>query len=206
MTFAPPPETAAWRHLDSRAGFEVAYFRPLGDGHRIEGCTTAVEEGLTWIVDYAIDVDAGWITRRAEITGRSAAGSRHTTLESDGEGRWRVDGVPAPHIDGCFDVDLESSAMTNTFPVHRMRLAVGAGSEAPAAYVRALDLVVERLEQHYVRVPDEGPVQRAIAGLHPDGSCRRYDYESPSADFACRLVFDASGLVLDYPEIAVRAR
>ncbi|MGN9836733.1 putative glycolipid-binding domain-containing protein [Nonomuraea sp. H19] len=192
MTFAPPPETAAWRHLDARTGFEVVYFRPQHGGHRIEGCTTAVEEGVTWAVDYVIDVDPSWTTRRAEITGRSAAGSRRTTLEADGTGRWRVDGAPAPHLDGCLDVDLESSAMTNAFPVHRLRLAVGAGSPVPAAYVRAADLTVERLDQqHYARIADDGP--------H-----RRYDYAAPVFGFACRLVYDESGLVLDYPGLAVR--
>ncbi|WP_188191126.1 putative glycolipid-binding domain-containing protein [Nonomuraea sp. SYSU D8015] len=193
MTFAPPPETAAWRHLDASTGFEVAYFRPLDGGHRIEGCTTAVEDGRTWIVGYVIDVDAAWITRRAEVTGRSAAGTRHITLEADGAGHWRVDGAPAPLLDGLLDVDLESSAMTNAFPVHRMRLAVGDEADAPAVYVRALDLAVERLdEQHYVRIPDEGPGQR-------------YDYTSVDG-FACRLVYDESGIVLDYPGIAVRVR
>ncbi|TMR96954.1 putative glycolipid-binding domain-containing protein [Nonomuraea basaltis] len=193
MTFAPPPETAAWRHLHARTGFEVVYFRPLDDGHRIEGCTTAVEDGLTWVVGYTIDVDHAWATRRAQITGRSADGSRHTTLEGDGDGRWRIDGAPAPHLDGCLDVDLESSAMTNAFPVHRLRLSVGAGSDAPAAYVRAVGLSVERLEQHYVRVADEGPGQR-------------YDYASPAFGTECLLVFDESGLVLDYPGLAVRVQ
>ncbi len=31
-----------------------------------------------------------------------------------------VDGEPAPHLDGVLDVDLESSALTNAFPVHRL--------------------------------------------------------------------------------------
>jgi uncharacterized protein len=53
--------------------------------------------------------------------------------------------------------------------------------------VRAVDLTVERLEQTYVRLPDQG-----------------YDYVAPVFDFACRLVYDESGLVLDYPGIAVR--
>ncbi|MGP3955589.1 putative glycolipid-binding domain-containing protein [Nonomuraea sp. 3N208] len=188
MTFTPPPKTAAWRHADVQTGFEVVYFRPLGDWYRIEGCTTGVEEGRTWIVGYAIDVDSQWITRRAEVTGRWVTGSRRTTLESDGDGHWLVDGSPAPHLDGCFDVDLESSAMTNAFPVHRMRLAVGAASEAPAAYVRSLNLAVERLEQHYARVDGES-----------------YDYVSPADGFSCRLVYDKAGFVLDYPGIAVRA-
>ncbi|MGW0203154.1 putative glycolipid-binding domain-containing protein, partial [Nonomuraea sp. NPDC003201] len=62
-TFTPPPDTAAWRHLDARTGFEVVYFRPLPDGHRVEGCTTAVEEGFTWVVDYVIELDASWPSR-----------------------------------------------------------------------------------------------------------------------------------------------
>ncbi|MEU4411061.1 putative glycolipid-binding domain-containing protein [Streptosporangium sp. NPDC023963] len=191
MTFTAPPRTAAWRHLDARDGFEVAYFRSSDDGLLIEGCTTAVEEGQTWIVGYSIELDASWTTRSTRITGRSASGTRHTVLEADGAGHWRVDGAPAPHLDGCLDVDLESSAMTNAFPAHRMGLRVGDRSAAPAAYVRATDLAVERLEQDYVRVADEGPRQR-------------YDYSAQVFDFACRLVYDESGLVLDYPEIAVR--
>ncbi|MGR6923860.1 putative glycolipid-binding domain-containing protein [[Actinomadura] parvosata] len=183
MSFAPLPETAAWRHHTARAGFEVARFRP----QRVEGCTTAVEGGHAWVVDYAIDLDPGWVTRRAVVTSRSAAGVRSTLLESDGAGRWRVDGSPAPHLDGCLDVDLESSAMTNTFPVHRLGLRAGGGSSAPAAFVRALDLGVERLDQRYARAGE-----------------RSYDYAAPVFGVECRLEFDACGLVLEYPGLATR--
>jgi hypothetical protein len=57
--------------------------------------------------------------------------------------------------------------------------------------VRALDLGVERLEQRYVRLED-GAVGR------------RYHYRAPAFGFECRLQYDASGLVVDYPGIAVR--
>ncbi|MEV4562551.1 putative glycolipid-binding domain-containing protein [Nonomuraea sp. NPDC049419] len=188
MTFAPLPETAAWRHVTARTGFEVAYFRPHEGGHRIEGCTTAVEDGRTWAVDYTIEVDTSWATRLARVTSRTVTGTRRTFLESDGRGRWQVDGSPAPDLDGCLDVDLESSAMTNTFPVHRLRLATGSGAPAPAAYVRALDLSAERLDQHYTRAGDD-----------------TYDYAAPAFEVACRLHYDPSALVLDYPGLATRA-
>jgi hypothetical protein len=192
MDFAPTPATAAWQHRDARTGFEVAYFQPLGAGCRIDGRTTAIEDGQTWAVEYVIDLDGTGATRSARIRGRSAAGSSSALLEADGAGRWLVDGVPAPHLDGCLDVDLESSALTNALPVRRMRLAPGARAAAPAAYVRAIGLAVERLEQTYLRAPDEAGRQ-----------C--YDYAAPAFGFACRITYDESGLVLDYPGIAVRA-
>ena len=186
------PVTAAWHHRGARLGFEVAYFSPAGHGYHISGCTTAAEDGQTWIVSYVIRLDETRATRSARITGQSASGIRHARLEADGLGRWRVDGVAASRLDGCLDIDLESSAMTNALPVHRMGLPAGARAAAPAAYVRALDLSSGRLDQDYVRAADESGRQR-------------YDYTAPAFGFACRLVYDESGLVLDYPGIAVRA-
>jgi uncharacterized protein len=191
MSFTALPVTAAWQHRDARLGFEVAYFRASGQGYHINGCTTAVEDGHSWVVDYAIRLDQSWTTRSARITGRSASGIRQVQLEADGLGRWQVDGEAAAHLDGCLDVDLESSAMTNALPVHRMDLGAGARASAPAAYVRALDLRVERLGQDYTRTADED-------------RCQRYDYAAPVFGFAARLAYDESGLVLDYPGIAVR--
>jgi hypothetical protein len=192
MDFEPLPATAAWQHQQARTGFEVVYFQPSAEGCRIEGCTTALEEGRTWAVEYTIDLDEAGVTRGARIRGRSAAGPCSAHLEADGAGRWLVDGVPAPYLDGCLDVDLESSAMTNALPVRRMGLAPGTRAAAPAAYVRAVGLAVERLEQSYLRAFDEATRQ-----------C--YEYAAPAFDFACRLSYDESGLVVDYPGIAVRA-
>ena len=191
MPFVAPPPTAAWEHHHARSGFEVAYFHLLDDGVRIEGCTTALEDGQTWAVDYVIALDTTWTTRRARISGRSASGLRSIVIEADGAGHWLVNGEDVPHLDGCLDVDLESSAMTNALPVHRLGLPVGGRATAPAAYVRALDLAVEQLEQSYARVTDET-------------SHQRYDYSAPAFEYACRLLYDESGLVIDYPGIAVR--
>jgi uncharacterized protein len=192
MVFASLPATAAWRHRDARDGFEVAYFRARDRGCRIEGITTAIEDGVTWAVEYSVDLDETGATRSARISGRSAAGSSLALLQADGAGRWLLGGGPAPHLDGCLDVDLESSAMTNALPVRRMGLAPGAGAAAPAAYVRAVGLAVERLEQTYLRTPDEAAGQS-------------YDYAAPVFGFACRIAYDESGLALSYPGIAVRA-
>jgi hypothetical protein len=192
MPFLPPPPSAAWAHQEARSGFEVVYAQPHNDGHLLTGATTAVEDGQSWIVDYEIRVDVGWRTHSARVTGRSSTRARTRLLEGDGEGRWRIDGEPALHLNGCLDVDLESSAMTNALPVHRLALTTGAVAQAPATYVRARDLSIERLEQQYARTIDQDEHQR-------------YDYTAPAFDFSCRLVYDEAGLVLAYPGIAERA-
>jgi uncharacterized protein len=186
------PPFAGWRHCGAREGFEVVFFAAGDAGLRIEGHTAAIEEGEPFAVRYAIELDEQWRTRTARVTGQSLLGTRTVLLESDARGSWLVDGQAAPHLDGCFDVDLEASSLTNAFPVHRLAIAPRGAADAPAAYVRALNLEVERLEQRYVRIDDGTGHQR-------------YDYTSPAFDFRCELVYDAAGLVLDYPGIAVRA-
>lgn len=192
MAFIPLPPSAAWAHQDTRWGFEVVFFERVDDGHQLTGATTAVDDGRPWIVEYEIALDPRWRTRSAQVAGRSLGGLHTRRLESDTEGQWRIDGKPAPHLDGCLDVDLESSAMTNALPVHRLALSAGQSAQAPAAYMRALDLGVERIEQRYARTSDEGPHQN-------------YDYAAPAFGFSCQLVYDESGLVLAYPGIAKRA-
>jgi hypothetical protein len=76
--------------------------------------------------------------------------------------------------------------MTSALPVRRLGLAVAAQAAAPAAYVHAVGLAADRLEQTYLRTPGEAAHQ-----------C--YDYTASAFDFECRLVYDQFGLVLDYP-------
>jgi hypothetical protein len=184
------PETAAWRLVDAHQGFEVLFRRRDHDGHRFDGHSVGVEEGKLWSVRYTLELDTDWRARRAHVVQRSRSGAHEIRLEGE-RGGWRVDGEPAPGLDGCSDIDLEGSAFTNALPVNRLGLGIGEGADAPAAYVRALDLSVERLEQRYTRLEDEG-------------GNTRYDYESPSSGFRTTLVYDRHGLVLDYPGIATR--
>jgi hypothetical protein len=191
MPFGQPPQSAAWRHRGARDGFEVVFARADRDAVRFDGATAATEAGEAWAVNYAVALGAGWRTRTAVISGLSRSGAHELRLEADGVGGWRVNSVEAPHLEGCLDVDLEASALTNAFPVHRLGLEVGQTAHAPAAYVRAVDLSVQRLEQRYRRLDDDKVGQR-------------YYYAAPQFQFECELQYDESGLVLDYPGIAIR--
>jgi uncharacterized protein len=182
---------AAWRHQDARAGFEVVFPRREGPGYRLDGYSTAVEEGEAWGIRYSLWLDEEWRTRSAHVVGQSAEGAHEVLLEGE-EGSWLVDGAPARELSGCLDVDLEASACTNALPMLRLGLEIGESASAPAVYVRAPTLTVERLEQSYTRLEDD------LADR------LRFDYASPAFDFRAVLTYDRFGLVVDYPGIAVR--
>jgi hypothetical protein len=186
------PAHAAWRHVGSRDGFEVTIFRRDSDGHSAVGQANAVEGTSAWALRYRLDFDETWSTRAARITSICSGDTTVLEVAAAGRGRWLVDGEPAAELDDCLDVDLEASAFTNALPVHRLRLRVGQAAEAPAVYVRAQSLGVERLEQTYERLPDGGD------GTH------RYAYSAPAFAFSAELSYDAYGLVLRYPGIAIR--
>jgi hypothetical protein len=190
VPFRAPPTAAAWLHQDARTGFEVAGIQRVADGWLLTGCTAAVEDGEAWVVDYEIRVTADWRTRRARVTRRLGAVSTSTAVEVDRDDRWRVDGVVRLDLQGCRDVDLESSALTNALPVRRLALAPDRSAAAPAVYVRT-SLAVERLEQAYTRIDagDDAP---------------RFRYRAPAFGFECELAYDAAGFALRYPGIAVR--
>jgi hypothetical protein len=192
MVFSDLPAAAAWRHSSTRTALESVTFEPHDTGWLATGSTTAIEAGSAWWVTYEIELDASFVTRRAAITSRVGADAPSSViLEASGTGRWLLDGQSASQLDGCLDVDLESSAMTNTLPIRRVPVAVGETLDAPAAYVRVRERAVERLEQRYRRREDadRGPI---------------FDYHAPAFAFSSRINYDQAGLVLTYPGIAVR--
>lgn len=164
----------------------MLFHRQHAGGHLLRGHTTAVEAGTAWSVGYDVETDPSWGTRRVRAVARTASGDLVRELERH-DGVWLVDGVPRLELDGCLDIDFESSSVTNLLPIRRLRLPPGVTESVPAVFVRADDLRVERLEQTYTRLEDG-----------------RFAYTSSTFDFACELEYDASGLILSYPGIAER--
>jgi hypothetical protein len=190
MELTELPTVAAWRHTGERTGYEVLFTRSGADGYRLRGVTTAVESGAGWSVAYRIALDRQWRTRRVRARATTITGDHRLSIRVD-HGRWTVDGRPRPDLDGVVDVDFESSSVTNTIAVHRLRFSIGEPVHAPAAFVRAEDLAVQLMSQRYTLI--------GSAGRGPT-----FAYESATFDFGGELSFDEAGLILDYPGIAVR--
>ena len=187
------PRLATWQHTGVRSGYEVLFADVRLSGYRLRGSTTAFEADTAWSVGYRVDLDPRWHTRQVVAVATTIAGERRVSIRRLDEVRWAVNGILRPDLDGCLDVDFESSGVTNTVPVHRGEFVPGEPVDAPAAFVRADDLRVHRMEQRYTLT--------SITAAGPT-----FAYESATFDFACELAFDTAGLIRDYPGIATRDR
>jgi uncharacterized protein len=178
--------SVAWERTDEWLGHSVARVEAITDGWVSHGAEVLVgpEPMSCW---FRIEVDQRWVTRRAEVLAFGGLGERRLLLEADGDRRWSRDGVRAPHLDGCLDVDVAATPLTNTFPIRRLQeLPVGEAVTIPVAWVDVPALTVDRVEQTYRRL---GP--------------SAWEYRDPQHG-SFRLTVDEDGLVLDYEGLARR--
>ena len=122
--------------------------------------------------------------------GPSADARNLVRLEADGAGRWLMNGLPVPLLDGCIDVDIAATPFTNTFPIRRLGLDIGESATVSAAWVSIPELEVERLLQTYTRLPGGET-------LH------RYEYRDPRFG-GFELTVDDEGVVVEYAGFARR--
>jgi hypothetical protein len=189
--FTELPSAAAFVHHGARSGFEVSFFRSHATGMVIAGGTSIVEKGEPCVLRYAIHLDSAWVTRQVDASAETPAGPVQMAAIRGGGGRWTVNGAERPDLDGCVDVDFESSLVTNTIPIHRLGTNGRAPFQAPAAFVSAHDLGVTRLEQTY-----------AYSGRSEDGHV--YQYDSATYHFQARLTYDQAGVIREYPGLGRR--
>jgi hypothetical protein len=162
-------QAAEWcRLVESRAGIDLS------------GSVSGAIDGTPFRIDYAIACGADWLTRSARITRWLGAARQQFDIGCDA-GRWTIDGVAAPALDGATDIDLGFSPSTNTLPIRRLALAVGESADIRTAWLRFPDFDIVRGEQRYTRTAE-----------------RLYRYESGT--YAADIAIDEAGLVTDYDE------
>jgi hypothetical protein len=177
----------AWRRADEDRGHSLARLEQRPDGWTCWGTEVLAGPAALLSCGFRIEVDTGWATRTVEVWSVSAAGERSLRLAADSERRWWRDGARAPDLDGCLDVDVAATPLTNTFPINRLAgLGVGASVTSPVAWVDVPGLGVSRVDQTYRRLAD-----------------RRWQYRDERYG-AFELSVDEDGLVVDYSGLATR--
>ena len=134
-------------------------------------------------VSYRLACDRQWQVTTLDVRVTDATSDRTLALTHDGAGHWHADGRRRPDLDGCVDVDINRSPLTNTMPIRRMGNAdKGVAYDLVVAYVELPELTVRPVGQRYTLVDADRPV---------------YRYESGS--YRADLPVDGDGFVIDYP-------
>jgi hypothetical protein len=171
-----------WRRLDM-PGHEVAELAPIEDGWQLSGVALFAHDQRPCRLDYRIDCDERWRTRRLRLRGHLGGDAAALDLTRSEQGTWHADGRIVAAVEGCVDVDLGFSPSTNLLPIRRLALGVGDHAAVRAAWVRFPTLTLEVLEQVYTRVDDD-----------------TYRYESAGGTFRRDLTVGADGFVTAYPD------
>lgn len=173
--------TAHWRAEDG-LGIEHADVAVGASEIRVESVVTGDRFG-PYGARYRLHCTGDWTVRSVEI---DVVGGASLRLASDGEGNWRDGaGSPLPELQGCIDVDISATPLTNTLPIRRLRLAEGARREIRVVYIAVPSLTL-------------APALQAYTCLMSD---RRYRYEGLFRHFETELDVDGHGLVTDYPTL-----
>lgn len=182
--------TYGWERDDESRGHSVARVEEGEDGWTVHATEVLVGDE-TLACSFRIGLDSAWRTREVAVTVVDRTGERQLTLAA-ADGRWEVDGAHDARLDGCVDVDVAATPLTNTFPIRRLAsLPVGGSRTSPVAWVEVPSLRVHRVEQTYRRL-EPGPDGRA-----------RWEYADPDHG-AFRLTVDEDGVVIDYEGFARR--
>ena len=169
----------AWRRSDEVETDEHCTLTLRDSGLSLVGTVLGAEGGLPVRTEYRILTDAAGLTSAVSVRDLRGFEQRTLALARDAKGNWTVDGAPVRALKGCTDVDLGCSPATNTLPIRRLRLAVGASHTIRAAWVRFPELVVEKAAQTYTRLDE-------------------FTYRYASGTFEAELTVDDDGLVAAY--------
>ena len=171
-----------WRRLDT-SGHESARVYGDDDGWYLDGAAIFLHEGVPCRLEYLIECDPDWRTRSATIDGWVGEEVIEHEIAVSEDGIWYLNDEPISEVEGCIDVDLNFSPITNLLPIRRMDLDSAQTASVSAAWLRFPSFKLERLEQVYTRL-DDATVK----------------YESRDGEFVRTLKVSSSGLVLDYPD------
>jgi hypothetical protein len=176
--------TVVWRRVDT-VGVEYAEIErsPLV----LRGQVVVIEDGVPFAVTYCVECDSAGTTARTLVRCKKAEGDAELLFARSATGRWTMNGLPQPQLDGAADIDLSITPATNTIPIQRLSLSVGQSAEVTAAWLRFPSLGVAPLRQVYRRL-----------------SAVTYAYEAPDLGFAAELECDDDGVVRTYAGLWTR--
>ena len=179
--------TVLWQ-AENGIGLDRCQLRRLGGltnrTYRLTGLVVDVHDGRPIRIRYRVDLDRAWRTTDILVRASLEPGNDQE-IALRRRGRWKRhdpatgEWTRVRELDGLTDIDLAFTPATNTLPIRRLDLPVGASDTVTAACLTFPALTLEPLPQTYTRTADA-----------------TYHYSSPN--FESDLTVDPNGLVKDY--------
>lgn len=177
---AIPTELAFWECLYTPGHDAACLTRHGADGWLLHGAAVFRHPAGPARIDYAVEIDAAWQSRRGTVRGYLAGRQVNHLIERRHDG-WHLDGR-SQGLSTLPDLDFGFTPATNLQQLRRAALRPGQAIDMAVAWfdLDAANLVA--LPQHYERL---------------DGA--RYRYNSPDTPYAAVLELAPNGFARVYP-------
>ncbi|HEV7276427.1 MAG TPA: putative glycolipid-binding domain-containing protein [Devosiaceae bacterium] len=173
-----------WRPLDG-PGQEHCEVTETPEAITVRSVVIGEQGGYAYGARYELRLDPDWTFRTLRLERTDGA---VVVLQSDGRGHW-TDGENhhLAELEGCIDIDIAATPLTNTLPIRRCRLVHGEPRQFRMAWLPLDTVQPQPDEQIYTRLDD-----RHCRYLAADGS------------FEAVLEIDEEGFVVHYPGLFER--
>ena len=158
--------------------------RSVGELTIISSVIVGFHKGLTYRLRYTIEVNADWQTLQCDIITEVDGQLQNYSFHNVGNSQWTMNGVLHPEFDGCTEVDISLTPLTNTLPINRLRLKVNIEAEIKVICIDVLKQEINTVRQKYRKL-----------------SADEYRFENVSNDFKALIKVNAQGFVTDYPPL-----
>ena len=165
-------------------GHDYCMIQSIKGAWEIAGTALLLIDRLPSRLNYTVHCDSRWRTSFALIEGFVGNTNINIRVEVTDSHDWHINGEVQPNLRGCLDIDLGFTPATNSLPIQRLALEVGASSKITAAWLKIPDFCFSPLDQEYSRTSELD-----------------YLYQSRDGAYSTALVVNKSGFVTKYPKL-----
>ncbi len=157
------------------------------NGTEINAVIIGLYHNIIFKVEYFIKTNKQWETIFFEIKSNLNSRVQLLSYKSDGKGNWITNGKHCEQFNGCIDIDISVTPLTNSLPVNRLHLLKNESKKINVFYIDIFKQQLSAVQQYYTRLSEF-----------------KYKYENVPNDFEAVITVDELGLLTNYPKLFKR--
>lgn len=148
----------------------------------IVGCS----DGIPFKVDYELGMSKDWIISHFSLRAWLGNVDHSLSLNHNGYGGWFNSGKEWKHLEGCLDIDISLTPLTNSLPINRIKTVSREKSNIEVVYIDVLNFGITKKIQHYQLLENN-----------------KYRF-SNNENFVADIIVDEFNFVKHYPDLFER--